>query len=260
MNLQEQFKSIVQSLGSNNDEMIQQAQNEYINLVSEFREELAFIHFDLINPENEQDSIKILVFLGIYFTILYNEDIVIDENSYEDIQMSLFLLFQDESFNQHQFDIISNVIFKAARYFQGHWPQLPENLCQLINHYNPFIVSSATECLSDCINKGYLDIKPFYDDLIIFIQTHLLEPNEHITITIISILRLFYSLVDFIDQDEQNEIFIPIINLIPNYLQIPHEDSIMINDLFLFARYHQNLFCESFQNYLEVLMIIIRPI
>lgn len=258
MNYNDQFKTIIHAMEAQDNETVQHAEQAYFDLITDQPEKFYFAHIDLIISEKETDKIKVLVLLGSFFSILYNKKIPISEESTENILTTLFSLFQIEMNNKQYFDLITNAIFKAARYFQDDWPELPEFLFQLIEIQNPLIVSSATQCLSDCINEGFIDIGPLYENLVTFIKNSLTEPNESISITIFSILRLLYSIVDFInDDDEQNEIFIPIINLIPNYLQMQQKDSIMLNDLFLFARFHQNLFSESFQNYFEVLMKII---
>ena len=113
------FNSILEALLSGNNELIQPAQDEYIEMVNTVPEQLAIAHFQTISSaNNEQIRDLTLVLLGNYFTLLKQLDKSLSPEASQEIKSALLALFQNEDFTQYHFGIISNIIFKSKQYFE----------------------------------------------------------------------------------------------------------------------------------------------
>lgn len=258
MELIDSFSSILEALLSENNELIQQAQGEYTEILNNNPVELAFIHFQIISTtENEQIRDLTLVLLGNYFSLLKQYKINIPPEDSNEIKSFLLLLLQNENFSQYNFGIISNIIFKSAQYFENDWPELSERLSELLNDPNPAIYSTAANCLSECINYSLINFDQYLDAFILFVQNFLVHPPDVGYIEISSILRLLYSIIKSIKYYHFMTLLIPIINLIPNFLIISQDDPTIINDFYFFMNTHLRLFTESYVQIFQIMTDIV---
>lgn len=243
-----QFKSIIEALLSDNNELIQQAQSEYIEMMNTSPEQLVFVHFQIIiSTEKQQIKDSALVLLGNFFSLIKQSKKNLSPEACQEIKSLLLQLFKNEDFTEYHFGIISNIVFKSKQYFENDWPELIEELSNLLNHTNPIISSTAASCLSDCIKYHLVDHEQYIDAYLSYIFNLLTNPPETIPKQITSILRFFYSITSTIIYIQNLAKLIPIANLIPNFITISHDNPTIINDFYYFASTHMQLFIESYQ-------------
>ncbi|KAK8895024.1 hypothetical protein M9Y10_023466 [Tritrichomonas musculus] len=251
------FNSILQAILSGNNELIQQAQNKYIELLNETPEDLALMHFHIISTTNNEQVRRLaLILLGNYFTLLDQFKKNISAEASQEIKLSLIMFFQNENFTQYHFEILTNVILKSAQYFKNNWPELADQLISLLNHLNSIISSTAVCCLAECIKKCLINQDKYFDVLFSYVQNSLNSPSEPFSITVSSSLQLLYSLIH-VKQIFNNPVLNPIISLIPKYLTIFRDDPKTINNFCIFAYNNVHLFKDSLQDFFQTMISII---
>ncbi|KAK8836066.1 hypothetical protein M9Y10_040021 [Tritrichomonas musculus] len=228
------------------------ALNSYTEMVINYPEELAQIHFQTLSTStSEQERTLILILIGRYFAFLKSNDILLSGEASLKIQNSLLSIFQSQNLSPNDFNILSNDIVIAINYFKEKWPQLLEALNELLYSSNKIVSSSISSCLSEIIPKKIYDISNYFEIYFIYVQSALSSILESDSPYISSILLLFFALADY-GKYSPPDIFIPILSELPNILRRMPNKTVLFNIVCSNARFELSIFDNLFDKYFEL--------
>ncbi|OHT10158.1 hypothetical protein TRFO_20617 [Tritrichomonas foetus] len=255
------LNSIIQAILSGQNEAIHQAETIYLSHLIQNTEVFIIDHLNAISSAtSEVVKRSVLVLLGNAFTLMAQNNLVLQDESSNHIQSSLLCLFQIQNLTQYHFEIISNILFKAAQYFKDKWIQLPNSLLEIIhsnqnelNDLNNLICSSAVEVFNQCISNSIINPFPYLESLFNLIHHSFVSLNPKIS----SYLRLLYSIILTDDYFQHTLNFIPLFELIPSLLHLSQSDPRIMYDLYIFSNCRIIVFMNYYQLYCQKILEIL---